>query len=122
MRTATNPDRESREPFQCGPWRPRTPLRKIYAEAWNAYTDLIIFVQNGCFWEAAEQDAEYLSKHLGWRMHNSNYDRRLTTGTSLENERFERQLKKLGKGYVLIGQIDSENSKPTRGIIYVFTP
>jgi DNA mismatch repair ATPase MutS len=115
-------DKNNNRNFLIAPWRPRTPLREIYKEGWDEYPDHIIFIQNGCFWEAAEHDAEYLFEHLGWKTHNANYDRRLTTGTGIENEHFESQLKELGKGYVLIAQIDEGDSKPARGIIYVFTP
>ena len=46
----------------------------------------------------------------------------MSTETGVGNKKYESDLKRLNKGYVLVAQIDSENSKPKRAIIFVFTP
>jgi DNA mismatch repair ATPase MutS len=108
--------------YRCRPWRPGTRLRDIYQEAGEAYPEHIVFVQVGCFWEARLHDAEFISKNLGWKTHECNYEKQLSVGTSVENNNFESSLKRLNKGYVLVAQIDNEDSKITRAIIYVCTP
>lgn len=92
----------------------------IFIDIKSKYTDHLVIIENGCYYEILNEDAEYLSKLYGWTI----YERQLgipMTGFPDNAKNIWDDLVSLGKPYLIVSQLPTaSNNKIKRKITEVY--
>jgi len=107
--------------YKCGPWGLGSDLEAIRNVAKEKYPDYLIIIQSGCFWQMFNNDANWASKHFGWKQLRE-ASNEISCKTALSDTHFENELRKMKKKYLLIEKIKLQATPKYFGITYTHTP
>jgi len=88
------------------------PFVDIFQDIKSKYPEHLVIIENGCYFEVFEQDAEYFSNMYGWKIYERQIDVPMT-GFPEDAKKVWVDLKNLRKPYVLVTQLPN----PKRGKI-----
>ena len=92
----------------------------IYGELKNAYPNHIVIIQNGCYFEVLEDDAQYFGRLYGWKV----YERQAgvsMTGFPVSAKKVWNDLKDSGHPYVVVSQLPAHGTgKVERTVSEIF--
>jgi len=96
------------------------PFVDIFQDIKSKYPEHLVIIENGCYFEVFEKDAEYFSNMYGWKI----YERQIgvsMTGFPEDAKKVWNDLKNLNKPYVVVSQLPNQKrGKIQRTISEIF--
>lgn len=93
----------------------------IYNDIKSTYKDYLVIIENGCYFESLQEDAEYLSNTFGYKIFEQSYGV-LKTGFPLESKQIWKDLLALGKPYIIVSQLKTQSGQNIDRIITEVSP
>ena len=93
----------------------RTPFIEIYRELKISNPQFLIIIQNGCYYEVLNEDAELLNRLYGWKI----YERSpgvQTTGFPINAQKIWEDLRQQNLSYLVVGQLPRTSTVISRSI------
>lgn len=84
------------------------PFIDIYDDIKSVYKSHLIIIENGCYFESLQEDAEYLSNTFGYKMYEQSVGV-LKTGFPLDAQKIWKDLQALGKPYIVVTQLTTQS-------------
>ncbi len=96
------------------------PFVDIFQDIKSKYPEHLVIIENGCYFEVLEQDAEYFSNMYGWKIYERQIDVPMT-GFPEDAKKVWVDLKNLGKPYLVVSQLPNpKQDKIQRAISEIF--
>lgn len=92
------------------------PFVNIFQDVKSKYPEHLVIIQNGCYFEVLEQDAEYFSNLYGWKIYERQVDVPMTGFPEASNKVWQ-DLKRDKKPYIVVSQLpNTQRGKIKRSI------
>jgi len=92
----------------------------IFQDIKSKYPEHLVIIQNGCYFEVFEQDAEYFSEMYGWKIYERQIDVPMT-GFPEDAKKVWEDLKNNNQPYVVVSQLPQKRlGKIERSISAIF--